>query len=310
MTDETHRFTGNAAIQTLVATFMSKKTLRIMYDKYYDIKNSIQQDDLQIDEYLVHSDFDDYDIPVSVYMPKINSMAPSDPPICILMHGGAFQFGSRRSHHATVLYLAHATQTIWVSIEYRLSPEFKYPTGLRDCLSVTRWVLDNKQGVFVSTTKVGVYGDSSGGCLAALVANQFRSKLAFQILVYPWLDLTCSSAKYDEFTGPAYINRQLAKRYVADYLGKEQIKNATDPLVSPIFQKDFRNLPRTLIITAELDGMEAEGREYFHKLHDANVPSTIHSVRGVLHGFFQNHNMKVNGFTGAAVHLIDFFQHF
>jgi acetyl esterase/lipase len=37
-----------------------------------------------------------------------------------------------------------ATKTIWISVEYRLAPEYKFPIWLDDSCEVTREILANK----------------------------------------------------------------------------------------------------------------------------------------------------------------------
>lgn len=37
-----------------------------------------------------------------------------------------------------------ATKNVWISVEYRLSPEYKFPIWLDDACEVTRQILANK----------------------------------------------------------------------------------------------------------------------------------------------------------------------
>jgi acetyl esterase len=74
--------------------------------------------------------------------------------------------GSRITHHFSVATLAEASKCIFLSVEYRLSPEFKHPFGLEDCLSVVKWAIENKTKEFNLIGKIGVCGDSAGGTYA------------------------------------------------------------------------------------------------------------------------------------------------
>ena len=89
-----------------------------------------------------------------------------------------------------------ATKSIWITVEYRLAPEHKFPIWLDDACEVTRQVLANKTayGKSYSTfntqyciyiggnenTKVGVAGDSAGGLIAASVCHTVKN-LDFQV---------------------------------------------------------------------------------------------------------------------------------
>ena len=83
--------------------------------------------------------------------------------------------------------LAEATKSIWLSVEYRLAPENKYPIPMNDALSAAEWIVENKSRFGNENTKVGVAGDSAGGNLAAYLANELNQKLDYFILIYSCL---------------------------------------------------------------------------------------------------------------------------
>jgi acetyl esterase len=259
-------------------------------------------DRLVIKEYLVRSVYDDQQIPVTTYVPK--GKKPSRH-INVFAHGGAFQFGSRISSQPTIGYLAELTNTIWVSVEYRLSPEFQYPAAFHDCSSVTQWVLGNKQTLFGSSkkAKVGVAGEGAGGNLAAAVAHELKNKLDFQILVHPKVDLTCSSSSHQEFKDACFSSPAKAQLAASAYTGVHQLNSS---LVSPLFNTDFNNQPKALIILAELDTLFEEGKQYFKKLKEANTPSRLYVFNGNVHGFFMNSVPIKKDFKKAAGYVADF----
>jgi acetyl esterase/lipase len=49
---------------------------------------------------------------------------------------------------------------------------------------------------------------------------------------------------------------------------------------------ELRNLPRTTVITAEIDPVMFEGKLYGHKLEAENIPTRYQNFDGVLHDFF------------------------
>ncbi len=118
MSEETKKNVEAEKLELWVGKFIHIKILRKLYDRQYDIKNvkEAEFDGLSFEEHFVQSNYDDYKIPITIYLPKNKN---SQTPIGVFMHGGGFQYGSRRSYHATVCYIAHASDTIWVSVEYR-----------------------------------------------------------------------------------------------------------------------------------------------------------------------------------------------
>lgn len=62
-------------------------------------------------------------------------------PLFIYMHGGGYVTGSLETDDATCRAIAAEIPIVVLSIEYRLAPEHKFPTGFEDCFDIVRWVL-------------------------------------------------------------------------------------------------------------------------------------------------------------------------
>jgi acetyl esterase len=75
------------------------------------------------------------------------------------------------------------------SVNYRLSPETKFPGPADDCYAATTWLADQAQAIGADDRFVAVAGDSAGGNLAAAVALMARDRgapdLSYQVLLYP-----------------------------------------------------------------------------------------------------------------------------
>ena len=55
----------------------------------------------------------------------------------------------------------------------------------------------------------------------------------------------------------------------------------------PAYEKDYSNLPPALIVAAELDPLNSEGKMLMKRLVDANVPSIYFEAKGMIHGFIR-----------------------
>jgi acetyl esterase/lipase len=56
-----------------------------------------------------------------------------------------------------------------VAIDYRLAPEHKFPAQLDDCRTAVRWMRSIAKNYKIDAERIGAYGYSAGGHLAALL---------------------------------------------------------------------------------------------------------------------------------------------
>ncbi|CAF1417346.1 unnamed protein product [Rotaria sordida] len=221
------------------------------------------------------------DIPINVHTP---ANANKDK-LVVYFHGGAWIYGSRRTHQTIVNLLADATKSIWISVEYRLGPEYKYPIWYNDACDVTQYIMENKESFGVDrTAKVGVVGDSAGAMISTSVCQTVKD-IDFQILVYGWYDFTCATPSFKEFTNQQY--------FVTPELVDWCIKNAfndgfdiNDSRISVFRNTSLEKLPPTLLIVAELDPVRDDSYTYKELLDKAGVKNKLVLIKGVLHRFF------------------------
>ncbi|NXX20536.1 ADCL4 protein, partial [Podargus strigoides] len=89
-------------------------------------------------------------------------------------------------------YFARKSNSVVVSVGYRLAPEHPFPTQFEDCLTATIHFMRTAQDYGVDPSRIIICGDSSGGTLTAAVAQALVNrrdlpKLRAQILIYPFL---------------------------------------------------------------------------------------------------------------------------
>jgi acetyl esterase len=234
---------------------------------------------------------DGHTIPVRVYVPK----DATNPGVCVYFHGGGWVIGNVETHDAPCREIAARSGCAVVSVEYRLSPETKYPGPLEDCIAATEWAAKNGHEHGFDGNRLVVAGDSAGGNLAAAVTLVAKERgtpaIAGQVLVYPATDLTLSHPSMTE-NGEGYFLTADAMRWFAGHYGGDA---ATDPLVSPLHAADHAGLPPALVLTAEFDPLRDEGEAYAAKLEAAGVPTTLHRFDGQIHGFLGMYGMLDDG---------------
>ena len=79
---------------------------------------------------------DERRVPVRIYRPSVASGLP----VLMYMHGGGWSVGTLAGVDELCRRLAVGAGCAVVSVDYRLAPEHKYPSGLQDCLAVFAWL--------------------------------------------------------------------------------------------------------------------------------------------------------------------------
>jgi acetyl esterase len=105
------------------------------------------------------------------------------------------------------------------------------------------------------------------------------------MLVYPVTDIANRAASYSE-NGEGYLLTAAAMEFFIDCYAPERSQRL-DPRASPLLDTSFAGLPKTLVITAELDPLRDEGEAYARALEAAGVDVTLVRYDGAVHGFFQ-----------------------
>ena len=64
-------------------------------------------------------------------------------PAAIVVHGGGFDQGTQKSYVGPLLDVLTKANFAWFSIDYRMAPEFLFPTAIYDSWEVVQWVWCN-----------------------------------------------------------------------------------------------------------------------------------------------------------------------
>ncbi|TSI05225.1 alpha/beta hydrolase [Lysinibacillus sp. BW-2-10] len=209
-------------------------------------------------------------------------------PVIIYYHGGGWVLNSIETSDASCQMLASMTNSIVVSVDYRLAPEYKFPIPMYDAYDAFLWVTKNIQAIHGIPEKISVMGDSAGANLATVVTLQAKQAngptIASQILLYPVTELTYDSPSYYEFAEGYGLNKKDMEWFGNYYLEEDSQKN--NPYVAPLKAKDVTGLPAALIIVAENDVLRDEGIAYGDYLKSSGVYVEQLMAKGLIHSFF------------------------
>ena len=98
----------------------------------------------------------DHEVPMRLYMPS--EEISEDLPVFLLFHGGGWVTDSVDNYERICARLAVATEHLVISVEYRLAPEHKFPTGLMDCYAVAKALYTRQFILNVDPVKTSVSG--------------------------------------------------------------------------------------------------------------------------------------------------------
>jgi acetyl esterase/lipase len=91
-------------------------------------------------------------------------------PVLVWIHGGGWQRGSRKEGFRNLLFFARQG-FLCASIDYRLSRDALFPAQIEDCKCAIRFLRAHARKLNLDPDRIGVWGASSGGHLAALLGT-------------------------------------------------------------------------------------------------------------------------------------------
>lgn len=218
-------------------------------------------------------------------------------PLIVSLHGGGFIAGTAAQNDWLNSHLAARCPAVVVSVEYRLAPEHPLPQPFDDGYDTFARLVEDAAAWGVDPGAVAVMGESAGGMIAALMALRARKEgppLRAQVLNYPSTDWTDTVMDYPSFAANAdsptfSFSRLRAGRTLS-------LPPGLDPRsVSPLKVDDLAGLPRTLVVTAELDPLADHGRRYAERLREAGVEASLTCYPKATHSF-----LSVPGLVPAA----------
>jgi acetyl esterase len=175
-----------------------------------------------------------------------------------------------------------------VSVDYRLAPEWKFPTAVEDCFAATTWVAKSSSLTGIDAGQLAVGGDSAGGNLATVVSRIALERsgppIALQLLICPVTDWNFDTPSYREHGAGSRLTREDMQWFRRHYLRTDE--DAVNAYAAPLRAKDLSGLPPALIITGECDPLCSEGEAYALRLRDAGVPTTYTCYKGMPHLFY------------------------
>ena len=219
------------------------------------------------------------------YYRGINNPHNNILPITIFFHGGGWVIGDLETHDVVCRQLSNEGNFDVIAIDYRMGPEYRFPTAINDSIASITWVKNNTSNLPIDINKIAVCGDSAGGNIATVCCINSKINLdtpiSFQALIYPSTHMGAhytSKEKYDGYI----LSKPLMSWFEDKYIDKDQLN---DWRAAPILFNDLTKLPPSLILVAGCDPLKDEGIAYGEKLKKAGNNVETKVFDGQIHGF-------------------------
>ena len=208
------------------------------------------------------------------------------------IHGGGFITLSPLSHENYTRKIVNKTGIPLISVDYRLSPEYSFPSALDDVYQVYTWLIENGENdLNIKINHLILLGDSAGGnlILSLIYILLIRGiKLPNMIiLAYPAvkmniipLSLSYLNSLYDPL-----LDYNLLSFCLKSYLGENNYEY--NPFLSPLYMdnKIIKYLPKIKIYGGTGDPLRDDYIEFFHKCNNINIDCELVEFKYFPHGF-------------------------
>jgi acetyl esterase/lipase len=94
------------------------------------------------------------EVTVRVYSPE----GPGPFPVHLNFHGGGWVLGGLQSEAAWCRHMCNKANIKVIDVDYRMAPEFPFPTSIYDCWDVVKWIIANSKALNIDSASVSFGG--------------------------------------------------------------------------------------------------------------------------------------------------------
>jgi acetyl esterase/lipase len=204
--------------------------------------------------------------------------------VLVYTHGGAHTMYSATSMLGRAVVAADTTGLRVISVDYTLAPHAKFGEMSDQVVAVFEALQADGQRL----GDTAIYGDSSGGGLAAAVVLKMRDRglglPAADVLVSPWLDLTPSGDSETTLhdADPNQLYEKHSKFAAAAFA---EPKDQKHPYASPVYGDFSKGFPPTLIQGGLKETLLSGFVRLYQALDAQGIPVKLDLYEGMVHNF-------------------------
>jgi acetyl esterase/lipase len=122
---------------------------------------------IKVERNIVYRNVDGVSLEMDIYQPESKD---GKTPIIIYVHGGGWYSGLKSTGIGIkdIPELVKRGYTV-ASVDYRLGPRYKFPAQIEDLEFAVSFLRENASTYGLDASRIGVFGESAGGHLAALL---------------------------------------------------------------------------------------------------------------------------------------------
>lgn len=255
-------------------------------------------------------------IPVRFYYPsrtyaEIKASGEAVPAI-VYVHGGGFVLGNLETHDRICRVLAEKSGAIVVAVDYRLSPEAKFPVAVEEVAKVASFLHEQGAGFGVDGSKLGFAGDSGGAHLGLAATMYLREELGGAdfvkclLLFYGWYGLK-DSASQRLLGGPWDGLTEEDWKWYKDLYANDVEELETSPYANLFLNDMTRDMPACYIAAAQYDPLKDDSAALAAIFEEYGIPHRYEMFEGVIHAFL-HYTKMLDEANLALEHGAEFFR--
>lgn len=225
------------------------------------------------------------EIPVRFYYPNDNEQNDC----AVFIHGGGFVIGSPNTHDRMIRLFAKHSNCVVVAIDYKLSPEYKFPVAIQECAALTKYLHENAKLHKINPNSISLVGDSGGANLSFatnlyLRENEKDTSYIKSLILYYGLFGLKDSVSRRTLGGPwDGLTREDLEYYESCYLNNKE--ESDNPYYDSLSADLSYGIPPVYMAAAELDPLLDDSIALEKMLKENNVKCELEIYKGVLHAF-------------------------
>lgn len=244
---------------------------------------------------------------------------PGKKPVIFYFHGGAFALLCANFYLYDIFCrrLSRRSQAVVISVNYRRSPEHRYPAAYDDCFGALRWLQGKGQAELPADADVSrcfLMGDSAGANIVHHVGYKAAREdmnpvaIAGHVLLCPFFGGEERTEAQIRLSGYALVTTNNSDWYWKAYLPKDATR---DHPACNVFGPQAPDLtcavllfPPSLVVIAEYDALKDWQLRYVQGLKTSGQPVRLLYYKGAVHSFHLFHKYKLS--SQILSDLVDF----